>query len=277
MRPDFPRRLQRATDSIRARTDARPVLGLVAGTGLAPFLNEIETAARIPYGEIADFPVSTAPGHAGELLLGHLRGRPVAGLSGRLHAYEGWHPDDIVLPVYVLRALGCETLVVTNAAGGLNPAFPVPALMAIADHINLTGLNPLAGPNDPALGLRFPDLSRAYDPDLLRAVQGAARALGIDLRTGVYAGCHGPALETSAERRFMRLVGGDAVGMSTVLEVVAANHAGMRVLGLSAIANAATGGPDQQPDTVEQIVAATEAIAGTIGTLIARMLDSGDL
>ncbi len=277
MRPDFPDRLRRATDSLRARTSAQPVLGLVAGTGLTPFLDEIEVAARIPYGEITEFPVSTAPGHAGELVLGQLRGRAVAALSGRFHAYEGWHPDDIVLPFYTLRALGCERLVVTNSAGGLNPEFPVPAVMLIEDHINLTGLSPLSGPNDPALGLRFPDLSRAYDPDLRRAALAAAKALGLDLQRGIYAGCHGPALETNAERRFMRTIGGDAVGMSTVLEVMAANHAGLRVLGFSAIANAATGGPDQQPDTVEAIIAATEAIAGQIGTIVARMLDSGDL
>lgn len=277
MTPGFPDRLARVTRAIAERCDLRCEVGLVAGTGLGPLLDEIERAVRIPYSEIAEFPVSTAPGHAGELVMGHLCGRPVAALSGRFHAYEGSAPDDIVLPVYALRGLGAERFVVTNAAGGLNPDFAVPSIMLIEDQINMTGLHPLAGPNNPSLGLRFPDLSRAFDPGLAAAARGAAERLGIGLERGVYVGGHGPELETSAERRFMRLAGGDAVGMSTVLEVIAACHAGMKVLGFSAIANSATGGPDQQPDTIEEILEVTARIAGDIRRLVCDMLDRGDL
>lgn len=277
MTPDFPARLARVTASLRGHTDLRPDLAIIAGTGLGPMLDAITDAWRIPYRQIADFPHSTAPSHKGELVLGRLGGRQVVAMDGRFHAYEGWTADDIVLPVYAMAALGAKRLVVTNCAGGLNPDYPVPAVMLIEDHLNLTGLHPLAGPNDDRLGLRFPDLSRAYDPDLRAAALAAAARLGMDLQRGVYVGCHGPELETSAERRFMRAIGGDAVGMSTVLEVIAANHAGMRVLGLSAIANAATGGPEQAADTVESIVAATRQVAGRLQALVISMLDSGDL
>lgn len=277
MTPEFPARLARAIASLRQQTDLQPALAIIAGTGLGPLLDAIEDAQRIPYPQITGFPHSTAPSHRGDLVLGRLGGRPVVAMDGRFHAYEGWGGDDIVLPIHTLAALGVKRLVVTNAAGGLNPDFPVPAVMLIEDHLNLTGLHPLAGPNDDRLGLRFPDLSRAYDPGLRAAALAAAGRLGLDLQRGIYVGCHGPELETSAERRFMRMIGGDAVGMSTVLEVIAANHAGMRVLGLSAIANAATGGPDQEPDTVEAIVAATGRIAGRMQALIIAMLDSGDL
>jgi len=277
MTPDFPARLARVTASLRGHTDLRPDLAIIAGTGLGPMLDGITDARRIPYRQISDFPHSTAPSHKGELVLGRLGGRQVVAMDGRFHAYEGWTADDIVLPVYAMAALGAKRLVVTNCAGGLNPDYPVPAVMLIEDHLNLTGLHPLAGPNDDSLGLRFPDLSRAYDPDLRAAALAAAARLGMDLQRGVYVGCHGPELETSAERRFMRAIGGDAVGMSTVLEVIAANHAGMRVLGLSAIANAATGGPEQAADTVESIVAATRQVAGRLQALVISMLDSGDL
>jgi len=277
MTPDFPARLARSVESLKGQTDLRPDLAIIAGTGLGSLLDAIEDAERIPYPRISGFPHSTAPGHRGDLVLGRLRGRPVVAMDGRFHAYEGWGGDDIVLPIHALRALGVKRLVVTNCAGGLNPDFPVPAVMLIEDHVNLTGLHPLSGPNDPRLGLRFPDLSRAYDPGLREAALSAAATLGLTLERGIYIGCHGPELETNAERRFMRLIGGDAVGMSTVLEVIAANHAGIRVLGLSAIANGATGGPDQAPDTVEAIIEATGRIAGRLQALIIAMLDRGDL
>lgn len=225
------------------------------GSGLGQLADAVANAAIIPYGEIEGFPVSTAPGHKGQLVIGELFGRRTVVMQGRLHLYEGWQPGDIALAVYLLKRLGVDTLVVTNAAGGLNPDYRPGDVMLIEDHLNFTGQSPLVGTNDEAIGLRFPDQSRLYDPDLhLRALAAAERA-GIELRRGIYCGLKGPELETSAERRFFRMAGGDAVGMSTVMEVIAANHAGLRILGLSAIANAATGGPEQEPETIESVVA----------------------
>lgn len=182
-------------------------------------------------------------------------------MQGRLHLYEGWSPRDIALAVYLLKQLGANTLVVTNASGGLNADYAAGDVMLVEDHLNFTGESPLIGPNDEAIGLRFPDQSQLYDPDLRRLAIEAADRAGIELKRGIYCGLKGPELETSAERRFFRMAGGDAVGMSTVMEVIAANHSGMRVLGLSAVANAATGGPEQQPDTIESVVAGA-AVSG---------------
>jgi purine-nucleoside phosphorylase len=181
----------------------------------------------------------------------------------------------VALPVYLLRALGAERLIVTNAAGALNASFEPGQVMLIDDHINLTGANPLTGPEEPALGLRFPDMSRAYDPLLRAAALEAAEAAGVTLRRGIYVGIAGPSLETSAERRFFASAGGDAIGMSTVTEVIAANHAGMAVLGLSAITNAATGGPDQAPDTIEEVLANAARAGEKIARLLARLLSEG--
>ncbi len=261
-------RVARARASIEKRLGEPVEIALILGSGLGDLAAAVEKAVAIPYADIAGMPVSTAPGHAGELVLGQLFGRRVALMKGRLHLYEGWAARDVALPVYLMRALGAERLIVTNAAGALNPEFRPGEVMLIEDHLNLTGANPLTGPDEPALGPRFPDMSRAYDPDArAEAIAAAARA-GIPLRRGIYAGIAGPSLETSAERRWLRSTGADAVGMSTVVEVIAAVHAGMRVLGLSAITNAATGGPEQQPDTIEEVLAQA-AIAGRD---IARLL-----
>ncbi|PZQ49048.1 MAG: purine-nucleoside phosphorylase [Rhodovulum sulfidophilum] len=254
-------RVERARSSIARRVGAPVELGVILGSGLGDLAAAVEDAVTIPYAEIAGMPVSTAPGHAGQLVIGALFGRRVALMRGRLHLYEGWPARDIALPVYLMRALGAETLVVTNAAGALSPEFRPGEVMLIEDHLNLTGANPLIGPYEPALGLRFPDMSRAYAPEARETAARAAEAAGLPLRRGIYAGIAGPSLETSAERRWLRSTGADAVGMSTVLEVIAANHAGMKVLGLSAITNAATGGPEQMPDTIEEVLAHA-AIAG---------------
>ncbi len=272
MNPDFPRRLTKATEAIRKITDFRPDLALVAGTGLGALASETDVEARIPYAQIEGFARSTAPGHAGELILGRLWGRNVIVQSGRFHLYEGWSGDDIVLPVYVLRALGAERYVVTNAAGGLNPDLRVGDAVLIRDHLNFTGAHPLRGPNDEALGPRFPDMSRAYDPDLREAALAHQ-----DLPQGIYAAVHGPEFETSAERRFLRAAGGDLVGMSTVLEVIAANHAGMRVLGFSVVTNAATGGPEQQPDSLEEVLHNAAIGAERIRAVLKTMMLAGDL
>jgi purine-nucleoside phosphorylase len=269
MSPDLAGRIEAGVAAIRARAGASVDLALVLGSGLGGLAERVEDAVRVPYADVPGMAVSTAPGHAGRFVVGTLFGLRCVLMQGRLHLYEGWTAQDIAFPVYLLRAMGARTLVVTNAAGALNPAFAPGDVMLIEDHLNFTGVNPLIGPNDDRVGLRFPDMSRAYDPDWLSVARAEG---GPELRQGIYAGIAGPSLETSAERRYLRQAGGDAVGMSTVIEVIAAVHVGMRVLGLSAITNSATGGPDQQPDTLEAVLA-NAAIAGEkIGTLLERLL-----
>ena len=249
-------------------TSRRCDIALILGSGLGAVADELDDAYGIPYEEIEGFPEATTAGHAGRLLLGELCGQDVAVLQGRMHLYEGWRAADIAVPVRVLRRLGATQLIVTNAAGALNPDFRPGQIMLIEDHLNFTGTDPLIGPNDDAVGLRFPDMSRAYDPALRQLAQTVLKEQGLDFRTGIYAGVSGPALETSAERRFYRLAGADAIGMSTVLEVIAAVHAGMRVLGFSAITNMATGGPDQEPDTIEDV----HRVAGIAGKTLRDVL-----
>lgn len=265
-------RLERAHASIKNRVGAPCEVALMLGSGLGHLADVVEGATIIPYQEIDGFPVSTAPGHKGQLVIGRLYGRRVVVMQGRLHLFEGWSPRDIALAVYLLRRLGAATLVVTNAAGGLNPDYQAGDVMLIEDHLNFTGHNPLRGENEEALGLRFPDMSRAYDPELRRMAERAAQRAGVALHHGVYAGVLGPSLETSAERRFLRSAGGDAVGMSTVTEVIAANHASLPVVGFSAITNQATGGPDQQPDTVEEIFAHAAICGRKIAAVLSELL-----
>lgn len=261
-------RLERAFSSIEKRVGAPCEVALMLGSGLGQLANAVADPTVIPYREIDGFPVSTAPGHKGQLVIGSLFGRRTVVMQGRLHLYEGWQPRDIALAVYLLRRLGAGIFVVTNASGGLNPGFDAGDVMLIEDHLNFTGASPLIGPNDEAIGLRFPDQSRLYDPELRRLAVESAGRTGTAIRQGIYCGVNGPELETSAERRFFRSAGGDAVGMSTVMDVIAANHAGMKVLGLSAVANAATGGPDQQPDTIESVVAMAELAGVKIETIL---------
>lgn len=268
MSADLSARIATARDAVEARAPAPVEVALVLGSGLGALAERVEGAVRIPYADVPGMAVSTAPGHAGQFVLGALFGVRCALMQGRLHLYEGWTAQDIAFPVYLLRALGAGSFIVTNAAGALNPDFAPGEVMLIEDHLNFTGANPLTGPNDDRLGLRFPDMSRAYDPELRRL---ATEAGGPDLRRGIYAGIPGPSLETSAERRYLRNSGGDAVGMSTVVEVIAAVHAGFRVLGLSAITNSATGGPDQRPDTIEDVLA-NAAIAGEKMTELLQIL-----
>lgn len=263
-------RIAAAQAALAARIGAEPVeIGLILGSGLGGLADRVEGAVAVPYEQIEGMPASTAPGHAGRLVVGGLRGRRVAIAQGRFHLYEGHSAQDVAMPVYLMRALGAFRLVTTNAAGALDPGFRPGDVMLIEDHLNFTGANPLTGPHDPRLGLRFPDMSRAYDPDLRERALAAAEAAGVKLACGIYAGIAGPSLETSAERRWLRETGADAVGMSTVLEVIAARHAGLAVLGLSAITNAATGGPDQEPDTIEAVL----ETAGIAGVAIAALLD----
>jgi purine-nucleoside phosphorylase len=265
-------RLTKAHASIASRIGAPCDLALMLGSGLGHLADAVANPTIIPYAEIDGFPVSTAPGHKGQLVIGELFGFRTVVMQGRLHLYEGWQPRDIALAIYLLKQLGAGTFVVTNASGGLNADYDAGDVMLIEDHLNFTGESPLIGPNDETIGLRFPDQSRLYDPDLRRLALAAANRAGIELRRGIYCGLKGPELETSAERRFFRMAGGDAVGMSTVMEVIAANHCGMRVLGLSAIANAATGGPDQQPDTIESVVAMAAVCGVKIEAVLRELL-----
>lgn len=275
MTPVFSNQVTKALASIRAKTAFTPDVALVAGTGLAPFLDDIKVETRIPYAEITNFPISTAPSHRGELLFGSLHGCKVVAQSGRFHLFEGWQAEQIILPVYVLRALGAKSYIATNAAGGLNGELAVGQAVLISDHLNFTGAHPLAGPNDEALGPRFPDMSDIYSRDLRQAALGAARLIDCPLPQGIYAAVHGPEFETSAERRFLRLAGGDLVGMSTVLEVVAAVHSGMRALGFSAVTNNANGGPGQQPDTLEKVLANAGEGADRIRRILTEMIRQG--
>lgn len=234
--------VREAAEAIRARTHSASRVGLILGSGLNPLADEVADATRIPYAEIPHFDSPEVAGHAGRMVIGRLAGQEAIVMQGRTHAYEGRSLQRITLPVRVMAALGVRTLIVTNAAGGLNPALRAGDLMLIADHIGLTALtggNPLWGPNDDSLGPRFPAMSGAYDPELLRIAEEVAAGLGIELRRGVYVGVGGPTFETPAEVRFLRMIGGDAVGMSTVPEVIVARHAGLRVLGISGIANVA--------------------------------------
>ncbi|MCG6115911.1 MAG: purine-nucleoside phosphorylase [Mesorhizobium sp.] len=264
--------LAAAHGSIADMIGAPVEIAMILGSGLGHLATAVEEPLVIPYGEIEGFPVSTAPGHKGQLVIGRLCGKRVAIMEGRLHLYEGWSPRDIALAVYLLGRLGARTLIVTNAAGGLNPDYGAGEVMLISDHLNFTGVNPLTGPNDDAIGLRFPDLSRAYDPDLLAKAHAAAQSAGIAVHEGIYIGLTGPSLETSAERRYFRSTGGDAVGMSTVTETIAAVHAGMKVIGISAITNAATGGPEQQPDTIEDVLANAAISGRKIDALLQRLV-----
>lgn len=245
--------IEEAARVIHQYTQATPRVGLITGSGLAGLADEVTEAIRIPYRAIPHFPQSTVAGHPGELVVGTLDGMPVVVQRGRVHFYEGYSMQQITLPVRVMRTLGVETLIVTNAAGGLNPSFAPGDIMVIRDHINFTGLagfSPLRGPNDPGLGPRFPLMAGAYSPRLRRLAHEVARELGFELQSGVYAGLAGPTFETPAELRFLRTIGADAVGMSTTPEVTVARHGGMRVLGFSIIGNLAS--PDELEAAAER-------------------------
>lgn len=257
---------------VRERWNEGVDVAVIAGTGLAHLAEVVADGVTIDYGAIPHFPPAKVKGHAGVLALGKVGARKVAVLNGRFHLYEGWSGADVARPARVLAQLGAKTLVVTNCAGALNPSFQTPCAMLITDHINFTGKDPLTGPHEEELGERFVDMSNCYDAELLQLARARKDQLALPMHEGIYAGFHGPMFETSAERRMLHKFGADAVGMSTVLEVIAARHAKMRVLGFSALANMATGGPDQQPDSHEAILAATLPIAREIGKLVEELL-----
>ncbi|HET9948639.1 MAG TPA: purine-nucleoside phosphorylase [Longimicrobiales bacterium] len=267
-------RLSAAVAAIRARTTVVPEVAIILGTGLGALAGEIDVETAIPYEEIPHFPLSTVETHTGRLLFGRLGGRSVAAMQGRFHRYEGYSLQEVTFPVRVLRLLGAETLLVSNAAGGMNPLWDPGDLVLIDDHINLLGENPLTGPNLDELGPRFPDMSEPYDRELQVLAEAVALELGIPLRRGVYVAVAGPNLETRAEYRMLRGLGADVVGMSTVPEVIVARHAGMRVLGVSIITDACL--PDAlEPVDIQTIIrTAGEAepkLTRLFGTVIERL------
>jgi purine-nucleoside phosphorylase len=259
--------LQAATAVVAGRIRRPPRLAIVLGSGLGLLADEVADGVSIPYAEIPHFPVSTAPGHAGRMVAGSFQGVPVAMMAGRVHLYEGYSAGQVVFPVRLLRELGVETLIVTNAAGGVNPRFSSGALMLITDHINLTGHNPLVGPNDDRFGTRFPDMTEAYSLELRMLAESAAVKTGVPLEEGIYLGLLGPTYETPAEVRMVRMLGGDAVGMSTVLEVIAANHLGMQVLGISCITNMAAGMLPQKLHH-EEVMETASRVSGQFAALL---------
>ncbi len=261
-------KITEAVTAVRQRSKNEPMVGVVLGSGLGAFADRVDNCVKIPYRDIPHFPESGVAGHAGELLIGDIDGVPVAVMAGRVHYYEGYHMQQVTFGVRVLAGLGAKKLLITNAAGAVNPTFAPGDFMVIVDHLNLTGDNPLRGGNDQKLGPRFPDMSTAYGADCRRALHEASRKVGVTLREGVYAGLAGPSYETPAEIRMLQIIGADAVGMSTVAEVIAANHSGMQVAGLSVMTNRAAGLSDQ-PLSHEEVKEVGERVRGVLCDLLA--------
>ncbi|HVP66545.1 MAG TPA: purine-nucleoside phosphorylase [Anaeromyxobacteraceae bacterium] len=266
-KPDTCTRLDYAAAWVRGRTDLRPVMGVVLGSGLAAVADAVADAVAIPYGEIPEFPMVTVAGHPGRLLVGTLGGVPVAVLQGRAHGYEGQPPEDLAFGVRLLARLGSSFLVLTNAAGAVRAGLRSGDLVRIVDHLNLSGQNPLSGPNDARLGPRFPDMSEPYDVRLGASLDRCASRLGIPLETGVYACVAGPSYETPAEVRMLRTLGADLVGMSTVPEVIAARHLGVPVAAVSVVANPGAG-VGAGVLTHAEVLAAVGAAAGQVAKLL---------
>ncbi|HKD04982.1 MAG TPA: purine-nucleoside phosphorylase [Bryobacteraceae bacterium] len=260
-----------ADQFIESRITVEPRIAIILGSGLGAFADSIEGAATLLYHEIPGWPRSTAIGHAGKLVTGLVEGVPVAALAGRAHLYEGYTAAQVAFGVRTLSILGVETLIVTNAAGGINPAFGPGQLALISDHINLLGQNPLTGPNNEAFGPRFPDMSEAYSKKLRELAHEAGKEMNLELPEGVYAAVPGPSYETPAEIRYLRAIGADLVGMSTVPETIAANHMGMRVLGISCVTNYAAGVTDQKLDHKE-VLEAGEKMKGALIELLKRVV-----
>lgn len=260
-------RIKKAYDYLKRATAHRPALCVVLGSGLGEYADTLENAHIIDYADICGFPLSTVPGHAGRLIFGQKHGMEIVCMQGRFHCYEGYTPQETVIPLRALIRLGIKSLLLTNAAGGVNTSFHAGDIMAITDHINFTFLNPLTGANLGDFGPRFPDMSYAYDKELVSALVSAAADNGIELKQGIYAMMKGPSFETPAEIRALRLLGADAVGMSTVPEIIAAAHAGVKSAALSCITNMAAGILDQ-PLTHDEVMETGRTAAGRIQTLI---------
>lgn len=264
-------RIEEAASYIASRSPIRPEIGLILGSGLGVLADSMEEAVTVDYSDIPHFPVSTVEGHAGELLLGKIGGRPVLLMKGRFHMYEGYQGETVTFPIRVMKALGIGGLLVTNAAGGVNTSYEPGDLMLIADHLNMTGNNPLIGPNHKELGVRFPDMSEAYSKRLRAVAKEIAASQGLKLQEGVYAGLLGPSYETPAEIRMLRVLGADAVGMSTVSEVIIARHSGIEVLGISCISNMAAGILDQ-PLSHEEVMETTDRVKQQFLKFVIRLI-----
>jgi len=269
-------RVAEAAKAVRARAELRPRVALILGSGLGELADEIQSPVVVPYTQIPNFPVSTVTGHAGQLVLGELQGTPVVAMRGRIHFYEGYSLREVAFPVRVLRRLGAEVLIVTNAAGGLNESFSTGDLMVLTDHLNMMGMagqSPLVGPDEPELGVRFLDMLSAYDAELRTHAHRVAEQHGFALREGVYAMVGGPAYETLAEIRFLQRAGADAVGMSTIPEVLVARHEGMRVLGISAITDMAVGKAAVHEISHADVLAAAERIKPRLAAIVRGVLN----
>ena len=264
-------RAEHATRIIRARTTVEPRIAVVLGSGLGGFADDFEEPVSIPYDEIPGFSRSTAQGHAGRLVIGKIDGIPVLAMQGRLHYYEGYSLEEVTFPVRTFGLLGIKTLVLTNASGGINVQLSQGALMVISDHLNLMGVNPLRGPNDERFGPRFPDMSAVYSAELQELVVEEAKAIGIEVRRGIYGALSGPSYETPAEIHLLRNLGADAVGMSTVPEAIVARHMGLEVLGISCITNMAAGISDE-PINHEDVMATGDRVRETFTELLRRVI-----
>src|SRR6185503_14685156 len=265
-------RAEHANRIIRSRTTVEPRIALVLGSGLGGFADDFDEAVAIPYEDIPGFVRSTAEGHAGRLVIGNVDSIPVLAMQGRVHYYEGYSLEEVTFPVRVFNLLGIKTLVLTNAAGGINVQLTQGALMVISDHVNLMGVNPLRGPNDERFGPRFPDMSAVYSPELQELVVDEAKAAGVEVRRGIYGGLSGPSYETPAEIHLLRNLGADAVGMSTVPEAIVARHMDVEVLGISCITNMAAGISDQ-PINHEEVMATGDRVRDTFARLLRGVLN----
>jgi len=264
-------RAEHAARTIRARINSEPRVALVLGSGLGGLADEFQEAVAVPYDEIPGFVSSTAQGHAGRLVAGKLENVPVVAMQGRVHYYEGYSLEQVTFPVRTFKLLGIKTLILTNAAGGINVELNQGALMVISDHLNLMGVNPLIGPNDESFGPRFPDLTEAYSRELQELVVEEAKAMEVEVRRGVYAALSGPSYETPAEIHMFRTFGADAVGMSTVPEAIVARHMGMEVIGISCITNMAAGINDQ-PINHDEVMETGNRVRETFAGLLKRVL-----
>ncbi|RKD25636.1 purine-nucleoside phosphorylase [Ammoniphilus oxalaticus] len=265
-------RIEESAKYIQSKVSVKPELGLILGSGLGALADEIEQPTKIAYEQIPHFPVSTVEGHQGQLVIGRLKGKNVVAMQGRFHYYEGYSLQEVTFPIRVMAALGVQTLFVTNASGGINTDFEPGDLMVINDHLNMTGSNPLIGPNDERFGARFPDMSEAYTKELADLAHSVASAQGVQLRDGVYAGLSGPSYETPAEIRMLRTLGAAAVGMSTVPEVIVASQQGMRTLGISCISNMAAG-ILPQPLTHQEVVETAEKVREKFSKLMLGIIE----
>lgn len=263
--------ITKAVEYIQSKISGKYEIGIILGSGLGTLGEKIENPEYVDYADIPNFPVSTAPGHVGRFVFGTLNGKKVMCMQGRIHLYEGYPVESVVMPIRVMRKMGVEKLIVTNAAGGINESFAVGDIMLITDHINFTGRNCLMGENDAEFGVRFPDMSFAYAPELREIALSCAKELNMNLQQGVYIGCTGPSYETPAEIRAFRVMGADTVGMSTVQEVIAANHCGMQVLGFSLISNKAAGLSGERL-TEEEVLTIGKQKSEEMQTLIMKIL-----